>query len=369
MKTKAFSVNSIEQIEPHLQGFQQEGLAPNLAIVFSSIVHDLNELAAVFAKYNIDVFGASSCGEIINDEVLEESIVMMLLEMSRDAYRVNIFDGEGKTSFEVGQSVVEWAKNIYENPALMVMVSGLYANGDEVVNGIIHTVERQVPLFGGFAGDDMRIEETVVFSTSQVTPNGAVALIFDRNVIEVQGVAVSGWKGIGTPKTITKAKGNTVYSIDDESALDVYNKYLNINGDIQLAVEYPLLLMRGDGTFVIRGAGRVNDDKSIDYGGMMPEGSKVRFSMPPGSEIIDHAVERISEFSQEISGADAIVLFSCAGRHISLGPMVEDEISSVHQLWNVPLVGFFTYGEIGPVPNGQSDYHNSTLVPVIIKEK
>jgi hypothetical protein len=369
MKTKVFFVNSVEQIEHHLQSVQQEGLAPNLAIVLSSVVHNLKELMAIFVKYNIDVFGSSSSGEIINDEVHEESIVVMLFEISRDAYRVNIFDGEGKTSFQVGQSVAKWAKDIYEDPALMVMVSGLAANGDEIVNGIIYTMERQVPLFGGIAGDDLRFKETLVFSALQVTANGIVVLIFDRNSIELQGIAVSGWRGIGTPKTITKAEGNIVYRIDDEPALDVYNKYLNINGDIQLAIEYPLLLIRDDGTFVMRVALAVNEDKSMVYGGTVPEGSKVRFSMPPGSEIMDHAIEQMSEFNQQIPEADAIVLFSCKARHLALGPMIEDEISSVHELWKIPLVGFFSYGEIGPVPQGRCDFHNHTLVPVLINEK
>ena len=196
-----------------------------------------------------------------------------------------------------------------------------------------------------------------------------MVLIFDRNSIELQGIAVSGWRGIGTPKTITKAEGNIVYRIDDEPALDVYNKYLNINGDIQLAIEYPLLLIRDDGTFVMRVALAVNEDKSMVYGGTVPEGSKVRFSMPPGSEIMDHAIEQMSEFNQQIPRADAIVLFSCKARHIALGPMIEDEISSVHELWKIPLVGFFSYGEIGPLPQGRCDFHNHTLVPVLINEK
>jgi hypothetical protein len=196
-----------------------------------------------------------------------------------------------------------------------------------------------------------------------------VALIFDRHAIEVNGIAASGWRGIGTPKTITKAEGNIVYSIDDEPALDVYNKYLNIGDDPTLAYEYPLSLMRDDGSAVMRGVMLVNEDKSLTYGGTIPEGAQVRFSMPPGLEIIDHAIEKVSEFNRQTPGADAIVLFSCKGRHLALGPMVEDEISAIHKLWNVPLVGFFTYGEIGPLPQGRCDLHNHTLVPVIINEK
>jgi hypothetical protein len=369
MKLTVFSVTSVEEIGPYLQGVCQEGLTPTLAIVFSSIVHNLEKLRAAFAKFNIEVFGASTSGEITNDEVSEHSIAVMLLEISRDTYRLNVFDGEGKTSSQVGQGVAEWAKTLYDNPAIMVMSAGLRADGEQIVNGIIYTMERQVPLFGGLAGTEPGMQETFVFNTSQVLADGVVALAFDQNTIALQGIAASGWKGIGTPKTITKAEGNIVYRIDDEPALDLYNKYLDIGNDTTLAMEYPLLLMRDDGSSVLRAAFLVNEDKSIIYAGTVPEGAKVRFSMSPGFEIIEHAVEQMSEFNQKIPRPDAIVLFSCKGRHLALGQMVKDEISAIRKLWKVPLVGFFTFGEIGPAPQGRCDFHNYTLVPVLICEK
>jgi hypothetical protein len=101
----------------------------------------------------------------------------------------------------------------------------------------------------------------------------------------------------------------------------------------------------------------------------VPEGAKVRFSMPPGSEIIDHAIEQMTDFSKQNPRSDAIVLFSCKARHLALGPTVEDEISAVHKQWKVPLVGFFSYGEIGPVSQGRCDFHNYTLIPVLINVK
>lgn len=372
MKPTVLSTTSVEQIEPYLQSARQTGLAPTLAIVFSSVAHDLVELSAIFAKSDIEVFGASAGGEITNDEVHEESIAVMLLDISRDAYRLNVFEGEGRTSYQVGQSVAEWARTVYDNPAFMVISAGLRADGEQIVKGIIYTMEREVPLFGGLAAAEVGMPETFVFSTSQVLTNGVVALIFDQNAVELQGIAQSGWKGIGTPKTVTKAEGNIVYEIDDEPALDIYNKYLNIGGDasdVGLAAEYPLVLMRDDGSSVMRAAMWLNEDKSIVYAGSVPEGAKVRFSMSPGREIIEHAIEQMSEFNQQIPESDAIVLFSCKARHLALGPMVEDEISGIHKLWNVPLVGFFTYGEIGPVPQGRCDFHNHTLVPVLIHEK
>jgi hypothetical protein len=375
MKPSVFSATSVQEVEAHLEDASKEGLKPTLAIAFSSVAHDLDAVSAAFARHDIDVFGASTSGEILNDEVHEESIVVMLLHVSRNAYQLRVFDGQEKTSAQIGQSVAQWAKTVYDNPALMVMSGGILANGDHIVNGIIDEMGRQVPLFGGMAGDDHRVQETFVFDGSRITSNGVVALIFDGDVIGLQGVAFSGWKGIGTSKTVTKAQGNIVYEIDGEPALDIYMKYLNIGDDpsvsftLTLASQYPLLLNRDDGSFVLRAVVHVNEDKSLVYAGSVPEGSKVRFGMAPGIEIIDHVIEQISDFKRQAHRSEAIVLFSCVARPFALGPMVEDEISAVRKLWDVPLVGFFTYGEIGPVLQGRCDYHNNTLVPVLIYKK
>ncbi len=373
MNPTVFSVTSIEQIEPQLQDALKEKITPTLAIVFSSVVYDLEKLKAVFAKYEIDVFGATTGGEITNDEVHEESIVVMLLDIKGDAYQLKLFDGEGKTSYQVGQDVARWANTVYDDPALMIMSAGIHADGDQIVNGISYTMEGQIPLFGCFAAFNPEIMpeiiETFVFSSSQISSNGVIALIFDQNVIEIGGIAVSGWKAIGTSKTITKAVGNIVYKIDDEPALDVINKYLNIGDDVTMTNEYPLVWIRDDGSSVMRAAMWINEDKSVVYGGTVPEGAKVRFGMSPGFEIIEYAVEQMSKFREEVQKGDAIILFSCRARHLALGPMVEDEVSAIRNLWDVPLVGFFTFGEIGPGEQGRCDFHNYTLVPVLIHEK
>ena len=184
-------------------------------------------------------------------------------------------------------------------------------------------------------------------------------------------MAVSGWKGIGTIKTITQANGNVVHMIDDQPALDVYSRYFNINlGDDQtLAAEYPLLVMRDDGTSVLRAAMLINPDKSMVYAGSVPQGSKVQFSVPPSNEIIEFAIENLSQFKQARQRAEAVILFSCKGRHLALGPMIEDEIAAIHDLWEVPMTGFFTYGEIGPTAAGRCDFHNNTLTLVTLRER
>jgi hypothetical protein len=373
MKPSVFCAASVQEVEAHLENASKEGPKPTLAIVFSSVAHDLKGLGAIFAKHDIDVFGASTAGEILNDEVHEESIVAMLLDIGREFYSLEMFDGKDKSSWQVGQNIGEWAKTVYDNPAFMVVSGGMLANGEHIVNGIISAMGRQVPLFGGLAGDDLKAQETFVFGASQLTSNGVMALVFDGNVIGLQGVAFSGWRAIGTSKTVTRADGNVVYEIDHEPALDMYIKYLDVpidsTGAMTSAGEYPLVVNRDDGSSVLRGILVINQDKSLVYAGSVPEGAKVRFGMPPGIEIVDHAIEQMSEFKGQAPRSDAIVLFSCKARQFALGPMIEDEVAGVRRLWDVPLVGFFTYGEIGPALHGGCDFHNDSLVPVLIYEK
>ena len=59
--------------------------------------------------------------------------------------------------------------------------------------------------------------------------------------------------------------------------------------------------------------------------------------------------------------ADAVILFSCAGRILSLGPLMSKEIEGIYKVWNAPMAGFFCNGEIGPI-RGVTHLHGYTSV-------
>ena len=66
--------------------------------------------------------------------------------------------------------------------------------------------------------------------------------------------------------------------------------------------------------------------------------------------------------------ADAMMIFSCIGRLEHLGPMAEAEITGLKEVWNVPIAGFFTYGEFGTPEGGHADFHGTTCSWVALKE-
>jgi len=67
--------------------------------------------------------------------------------------------------------------------------------------------------------------------------------------------------------------------------------------------------------------------------------------------------------------ADAMLIFSCAGRLSALGPMAQEENEGLYKIWNAPMAGFYTYGEFGKAVNGKHEFHSTTNSWVSLKEK
>jgi len=206
-------------------------------------------------------------------------------------------------------------------------------------------------------------------------------LVFDHDKIAMQGLAICGWEPIGNVNTITKSSGNIVHTINDEPALDVFLRYFGyfestnststaVAALDKVSAQYPLQIVRKDGTSVLRSPMMSNEkDKSMVLGGAVTDGDKFRFSIAPGFQVIDQTVEEFGGLKNDFPEADALILFSCKGRQAALGPMIEDEVEGIYNYWLKPMIGFFSYGEIGNVKGGTCDFHNETCSLVLLKEK
>ena len=111
------------------------------------------------------------------------------------------------------------------------------------------------------------------------------------------------------------------------------------------------------------------DNGSITLMGGVNQGDKFRFSNSPGFEVIEQTIEEFEQLKDKSPDVDALILYSCKGRHGALGPLLEDEISGLYNYWNKPMIGFLSYGEIGNTPSGICEFHNETCSLVSLREK
>jgi len=378
MRVKTFQGDSLDAVYQSISDLIAADFKPTLAIVFSSVSHDLGKLRQLLSSFNLDVYGATSAGEIVDDEVLEFSVGGMLLDLDKEDYKIILKHTSDSNTFTISKETAIESRNYFTNPAFITLAGGIATDGEEIIRGFKAEMGEEVALFGGLAGDDLTTSGTTVFSNAEQSDNGLITLVINQDHIEVGNIAASGWESVGIEKTITKANGNIVYTIDGERALDVFIKYFGLSTEIDatkevieaIGTQFPLQIQRPGKPSVLRTPLVGNEeDHSIIFAGTVPEGAKVKFSVSPGFEIIDLAVTKASTLKPRIPEADALILVSCKARHLALGPLVEEEIAGMRELWDAPLVGFFSYGEIGIQESGTCDFHNETCSLIVLKSK
>ncbi len=195
----------------------------------------------------------------------------------------------------------------------------------------------------------------------------------------IKGKATCGWKAVGTERTVTKSEGNHVFTVDDIPVLDITAKYggiENVAPDnagllMELATTFPLQLQRKEGDPVMRPGLAIDwSDRSFYCSGSVPQGAKVRFSIPPDFDVMEKVIKGVEGMkAMEMPEADALIVFSCAGRIVSLGPLMQMEIEGVKNVWNVPMAGMFSNAELGRATGGNLEMHNLTTCVVALKEK
>ena len=360
MKAKSIKGKSPEEIQFALQESMTDGYQPTLAIVFISVKRDRETVSRLLDEKEIQIFGATTAGEFIDGEIEEGSIAIMLLDMDPAYFKMEFVETNKEAAFEDAKKLSITGKGIFTNPSFIIATGGISLGGDQIVEGIIQgsgivtsSAGREVTVFGGKAGDDLALEATFVFTNGKSSNNAIVALIIDEDKIDVKGIATCGWNAIGTTKTVTKSDGDIVYTIDDKPALDMLMSYLGVeikqdsNKEIVTFLSswyYPLQVERENGDPVIRTAMFANSkDRSLICSGNVPQGSKIKFAMPPDFDSIDKVVEDCKSFKDSWQvQADALIMFSCVSRYLSFGMVVKEEIEQVQKIWNAPLAGFFT---------------------------
>lgn len=379
MRAKSIKGNSAAEISSALYDCISDGFTPTLAFVFVSVEQDIKTIMEILHKQNIEIFGATTAGEFIDGEIGEGSIVMLLLDIRRSSFKILIEPINDVEMSSFARNIAEAGIDNFSEPAYIVATAGRSVDCELLIDEIEKTVGPDLVIFGGKAGDDYKDGNTFVFNENTVTPNGVITLFIDQDRININGITGHGWKPVGTIKTVTKSEDRTIFTIDNEPALDIFMKYMGVSlgSPPQNGVVYntdqlcPIQIIRDNGSSVMREASYVNsNDQSIVFPVPIPEGTQFRFSLPPDFDIVDVMARECEQIKiEKLPQADAVVIFSCAGRKLALGPMIGREIELVNQVWQSPMAGFFCYGEIGKSEGGKNEFHNNTCCVVALKEK
>ncbi len=369
MHVKNFYAQNVEEL---VQQLKQVDFNPTLAFVFSDVRHDIGQIQK--ALDGVDIFGATSAGEILDNKIKEGGISVMLTDMPKETYKLIIFDKQGKEWEDIGYELGKTAKETFNKPGIIISAPG-FSDGDFILKGIFEHLDPYAKVIGGFAGDDLSFEKERNYTNDKVISEGVIAVIVDTEKILIDGRAVNGWGVLGESYNITQSNNNIVYQLNGRPALDVLAEVYGIDKEelphlmANFGPKYPVLLYRYDRPGVLRHPIKANiEDGSVIFSARMPLLATIEFGVKPNKDIMDLTIKMISELKEKVSDPDFMIMFSCKARHLAYGQDLEYEISNIHANWDKPMIGFFTYGEIGIGNDGRTDFHNETCNLLLVKE-
>ncbi len=355
------------------------GIKPQAGILFAAIDFEheliLQEIDRVFP--GIELIGCTTDGEI--SSVLgfqQDSLTLMLFYSDTVEIHAGLGYGVKENPITAARQAVEQAtekSNTATKLCITVPASyiqdGSTTSGELILQGLKQALGKEVPIVGGTAGDQFRFENTYQFFGNQVLTNSLPVLTFSGDILLSYGIAC-GWHPIGRKSIITKAKETVLYEIDGKPAVEYYQKYL---GDRPPAAENPLAVYEGDSDRYYMRVPNTHDPQvgSINFLGDIPEQSVVQLTDISRDQVIAAAETSFNQALKTYPGnePEAVLLFSCCCRRWLLGTRAKEEYQLVKKAFpqEIPICGFYTYGEFAPLePNGSTYYHQETFVTLLL---
>lgn len=353
------------------------GAPPDACWLFCSPRDHLPQfLAGLVQALGTDrLIGCTTDGEIASDGLHGQSVVLAGVISDRIQFTLAMADNLHRGAEEAGQRLAEALGP--EVRHVQLFSDGITGNGCGLLRGLRQVWRgRQVPVTGGCAGDQGRFVRTYQFLGEQVLTDAAVAIGFAGDFALGTGVR-SGWCPIGLPKKVTRVRGNVLYELNHQPALEVYERFLGKHAPKlpAVGVEYPLGLIsecQEEDCLLLRATMSVNrQEGSITFAGEIPAGATVRLTCGDINSVLAATKEAATRALTGLGDRPPGLAFfySCMARKIILGRRTKEEYAILRQLLGpeVPLVGFYTYGEYCPWErDGENYFHNETAVVTLI---
>jgi methyl-accepting chemotaxis protein len=358
-----------------------DGEAPALIMVFASTVQPLGDVVKVVSEAfsTAQVLGASTAGEFTERGDTKGAVCAVAIA---GAFKVYAGIGGGVRA-EPDRAVAQALEGLpraiagYPYRTGILLIDTMAGNCEEVSLIAASELGADAPLAGGAAGDDLKMQSTVVSCGARAISDGVViAQIFSKAPL---GLGVChGHKPLSAPLRVTKAHGNVVEEIEGRPAWDVWRestrsaaKAQGIDVDALASSDETSFLLRFEAGLAAGAEYKIRAPLSrtaagaISFACGVPEGAVIRITESAPKDQVASAREAARRAKAKLDGraAAGAIVFDCICRNLILNDEFGGAVRGmVDELGGVPIAGFETYGEIALDAGDMSGFHNTTSV-------
>jgi sigma-B regulation protein RsbU (phosphoserine phosphatase) len=358
---------------------------PRAGIVYASIHFDhqlmLNLIGEAFP--GMQVVGCTTAGDYSTAHGFsDDAVTLMTIAVEADARApgggapIEIGTGVGRGVTAAPQRAVREAvqlarAHLQRAPGIcLAFPEGYDIRSQPLLEALGGNLGPRCPVFGGASGTHWTEEIEIYQFYGRDVLTDAIPILMMAGPVQFSFAIANSWRPVGSRARVTRSRGRQVERIGDYAAVDFYRHYLGHH--TQPAKAFILAVYEaGSADAYMRAPIAYNPDGSITFSDPIPEDAEVQLTEASRDDLIQDTRETSRRLVESVSGwAPAFALaFSCAFRKEVLGTEAqrELEILKANLPPQLPIAGFYSFGEIAPlVPGGESKAHGATLITLLV---
>ncbi len=335
-----------------------EGIAQpemGLAVFFCSAGYDLDVLAGELGRRfaGVEIIGCTTAGEITPVGYRDGAITGFSIAAADCCAVTARIDGLSGFQISNGQTMADaliarlaqrGAGALLPHSFAMLLIDGMSANQETVLSAI-HGRMDGIPIVGGSAGDDLRLQRTHVYHQGRFHTDAAVlTLVRLRQPVKI--FHSQHFYSTDTRLVVTQAdpERRIVSEINAEPAALEYARIIGIDvSELTPAVfaERPVMVKAG-GEFYVRSIQRANEDGSLTFFCAIDEGVVLRLARH--EDIVLQLRALFGAIHADIGPPELVIGFDCVLRNLEVERRQLRQVAG-RLLTENNVVGFSSYGE------------------------
>ena len=360
--------NAVNSIRKDLEGRSYSSLLFHMYCGLDDedwILEIRDTLAQAFPR--AELCGVSSHAEIIKGSLTDPVILLSAMIFEKTETRVFFFPDILDNEADYGRQVRNIIDDSADIKACEILMQGAPLDSLAFLNEL-EQCRKDVKIFGGYPiSHEVEGGRRFLVTEGGIFDNAIVLVVYSGEAFHIDVGYTAGWKPLGRTFTVTKAHKNTLYSVDNFDASELYKKYLDIDLDedfVTNTMEFPLLA-EDDGRKMLRHCVAGTEEGTLELAGYIREGMTVTMAYGDPTEIVaevDVRAEQVRQFEPE-----AVLIYTCTMRKIFWNYFINNEMAPFQKL--AETCGFCTGGELNRDPeSGNIMWHNITMLTIAMRE-
>jgi len=329
-----------------------------------------------------EVAGCSSVGVIAGETEIESGSALAVMvfggeELHPKRFFVPTLRGR---SAGVAAEVASAVRPHLGKSNLLVLFADTYNFEAEATVEALATELPGVTIAGGGASEDGSIGETFVFCGDTVSSNAVSGMLLGGD-FKLTVASSNACGPIGGAHRVTAARDNILIELDGRPAYEVFAQAAGpLAGDLRRALSYVFVAIPiyenaqtiERGQFVVRNIVGASEEHGVIAVAFQPKvGDTVGFVLRDGERSRQDLKAELEELAERLDSPPAFGLyFDCVSRGAGLYNIPGHDCAYIRRyLGPIPLAGFFTGFEIGPLGEQPSILQYSGLLALVSGRK